>query len=200
MSNTNFQLFDADPEHQHLAGVASWAAFSARWRARQGLPLLHPMDVQYLTPQDFCNGRGQPLAPTEQRRLFRQYVEAAMHLSDSASVAGRRLALPQSGDIAYLRAAGCVRSGQVRQDFVYGREDISRCEDETFCPTRPYGIPVTSSTFQPYWLAMSADGDEDENGDESWIAGYVGNEEEAGAGVPDAVGEGWIAVAHEQTW
>jgi hypothetical protein len=58
-----FRCCDADREHQRLAGIASWAAFSARWRARQGLPLLHPMDVQYLTPQDFCDGCGQPLPP-----------------------------------------------------------------------------------------------------------------------------------------
>jgi hypothetical protein len=40
-----FRTFNADVEHQQLAGLASWAAFSARWRARQGLPLLHPLDV-----------------------------------------------------------------------------------------------------------------------------------------------------------
>ncbi len=73
-----FQYFDADREHQRLAGAASWAAFSARWRARQGLPLLHPMDVQYLTPQDFCDGCGQPLPPTVQRRLFRRMGETIL--------------------------------------------------------------------------------------------------------------------------
>jgi hypothetical protein len=190
MSNTNFCVFDADSEHQRLAGVASWCAFSARWRARQGLPLLHPLDVQYLTPQDFHNQYGRPLPPTEQRRLFRLYIEAAVRVSAHEGMAGHRRAWLQSGDIAYMRADGCVRAGQLRQDFVYGREDIGRYEDETFCPTRPYGIPVASSTFQPYWLAMSAEGDEDENGDESWIAGYAGNEEDTGTGVPDAVSEG----------
>jgi hypothetical protein len=198
--NTNFWRFNADLAHQHLAGIASWAAFSARWRARQGLPLLHPLDVQYLIPQDFCNQYGRPLPPTEQRRLFRCYIEAAMRVGASLEAVGRRRALPISGDIAYMRAAGCVRSGQFRQGFVYGREDIGRYEDEAFCPARPYGIPVTSPAFQPYWLAMSAEGDEDENGDESWIAGYGGNEDATGTGVPDAVGEGWVPVLSDERW
>src|SRR5947207_4032858 len=92
-----FERFNADVEHQQLAGAASWAAFSARWRARQGLPLLHPMDVQYLTPQDFCNGLGHPLPPAEQRRLFRAYVEAALqcYLATGARVRGCREALSQ---------------------------------------------------------------------------------------------------------
>ena len=88
-----FQQFNADTVHQRMAGIASWCAFSARWRAHQGLPLLHPMDVQFLTPQDFCNGLGRPLPPTEQRRLFRHYVEAALRLSHEersrAAVASR---------------------------------------------------------------------------------------------------------------
>ena len=32
--------WNADCAHQQMAGLASWAAFSARWRARQGLLLL----------------------------------------------------------------------------------------------------------------------------------------------------------------
>ena len=70
-----FTACDSLTEHQRLAGFASWAAFSARWRARQGLPLLHAMDVQYLAPHDFCNGQGQLLPPVEQRRLFRRMYE-----------------------------------------------------------------------------------------------------------------------------
>ncbi len=71
-----FQLCNEDIQHQRMAGCASWQAFSARWRARQGLPLLHPSHVQYLAPQDLCTGRGTPLAPSEQRRLYRAYVYA----------------------------------------------------------------------------------------------------------------------------
>src|SRR5712671_7288694 len=82
-----FQQCNAEMAHQRMAGVASWVAFSARWRARQGLPLLHPLDVQYLTPQDFCNGLGHPLPGAAQRRLFREYVAAACA---TRGMAGRR--------------------------------------------------------------------------------------------------------------
>src|SRR5579859_552285 len=95
--------WNADRAHQHLAGVASWAAFSARWRARQGLPLLHPMDVQYLTPQDFRNGRGEPFSPTVQRRIFREYVTAAVRLAAGGMVGRRRSGLV-SADIALVRS------------------------------------------------------------------------------------------------
>src|SRR5215471_2301782 len=99
--------WNAETEHQRLAGLASWAAFSARWRARQGLPLLHPMDVQYLTPQDFCTCHRQPLPPEKQRWLFRQYVEAALHTASSSS--GRRRPSSISADLAFIRAEGLVR-------------------------------------------------------------------------------------------
>jgi hypothetical protein len=153
-----FQQFNADRAHQRLAGFASWCAFSARWRAHQGLPLLHPMDVQFLTPQDFCNGLGRPLHPTEQRRLFRQYVEAALRLSheERSRVAVRRPVV-ESGDLAFVRAGGFVRSRQWRSDFVYGgREDVGPYESEALVPTRPYGIPVTSPGFEGYWLDGAA--------------------------------------------
>jgi hypothetical protein len=162
-----FQQCNGDTTHQRLAGVASWCAFSARWRAHQGLPLLHPMDVQFLTPQDFCNGRGQPLHPTEQRRLFRQYVEAALRLSHEHEhggyVAGRR-PLVESGDLAFLRSDGFVRSMHLRPAVVYGgREDVRVYEPEALAPTRPYGIPVTSVGFEGYWL-----GGDVVVGDEEW--------------------------------
>src|SRR6266566_9704475 len=152
-----FQQFNANPSHQRMAGIASWCAFSARWRAHQGLPLLHPMDVQFLTPQDFCNGLGRPLHPTQQRRLFRFYVEAALRL------AGRR-PIAVSGDLAFVRAGGFVRSRQLRPDFVCGgREDVGPYESEALIPTRPYGIPVTSPGFEGYWLDGAAVADDDEN-------------------------------------
>ena len=154
-----FQCYDADTAHQRLAGYASWMAWSARWRARQGLPLLHPLGVQYLTPQDFCNGLGQPLPVAEQRRLFRQYVQAAQRQG------ARRLPLP-SGDLAYVRAGNGVRSGVFRSDFVYGREDSLPYEVQA--ARRPYGIPVAATLEEPYWLD-GAICDEDDNGDESWI-------------------------------
>ncbi len=161
-----FQQFNADTSHQHHAGIASWCAFSARWRAHQGLPLLHPMDVQFLTPQDFCNGLGRPLHPTEQRRVFRFYVEAALRLShEERSRVAVRCPIVESGDLAFVRADGFVRSRQWRSDFVYGgREDVGPYESEALAPTRPYGIPVTSGGFEGYWL----DGAAVANDDEEW--------------------------------
>ncbi len=150
-----FQQCNADSAHQRMAGLASWAAFSARWRARQGLPLLYPMQVQYLTPQDFCNGMGYPLSPTEQRRLFRGYVEAALREQ------GQRPPAPGiSSDLAFVRSGRFMRSGQLRQDVVYGREDIGRYAPEALSPARPYGVPVTSEGFEGYWL--------EERDDEEW--------------------------------
>ena len=163
-----FERFNADVEHQRLAGAASWAAFSARWRARQGLPLLHPMDVQYLTPQDFRYQSGQPLPPTEQRRLFRYYVEQALAVVPAIQEPRRRPGLV-SADPACVRSQGFVRSFGLRQQFVYGRQDIGAYELEALLPTRPYGIPVTSQTFPAYWLKPDGMVDEDDNGDDSWI-------------------------------
>jgi hypothetical protein len=159
-----FQQCNAEVVHQRIAGIASWMAFSARWRARQGLPLLHPMDVQYLTPQDFCNGLGQPLPPAEQRRLFRAYVEAALQGHPlSPSPVMRRRRLPESDELAFVRAAGFVRTLRVRQDVVYGREDIREYEPDALSPARPYGVPTTSEQFQGYWME-GVDLVEDEDG------------------------------------
>ena len=165
-SHQNFRRYNADSEHQRLAGLASWAAFSARWRARQGLPLLHPLDVQYLTPQDFHNAHGYPLPPTEQRRLFREYVQAALHLSASCeqmpSGVGRRRPGLVPADLAFVRSDGFRRRLELRPDFLYGgREDVRPYESEALLPTRPYGIPVTSETFEAYWLDGSFVEDED---------------------------------------
>jgi hypothetical protein len=162
-----FRQCDADVTHQSMAGLASWAAFSARWRARQGLPLLHPMDVQYLTPQDFCTCHRQPLPPEKQRRLFRQYVEAALHTTSSTS--GRRRPSSIGADLAFIRAEGLVRFLGLRQDYVYGRPDIEPHALEAYSPARPYGIPTTSSAFPVYWITGESDTDED--GDDSWITG-----------------------------
>ena len=162
-----FRQCDADSAHQSMAGLASWAAFSARWRARQGLPLLHPMDVQYLTPQDFCAFHGQPLPPEKQRRLFRQYVEAALQRSSSS---GRRRPSSMSADLAFIRVEGLVRVLGRRQDYIYGRPDLEPHAREAYWPARPYGVPTTSATFPPYWIT---DGSSlNEEGDDSWITGF----------------------------
>jgi hypothetical protein len=170
MSNRDvfFQQCNEDTLHQRIAGLASWAAFSARWRARQGLPLLHPMDVQYLTPQDFCNGVGRPLPSAEQRRLFRGYVQLALQVSVQEPVQGglMRCAGLVSADIAFVRSDGFVRLIGLRpdvMDFIYGgREDVRPYESEALLPTRPYGIPTTSATFPAYWInGADLEGDED---------------------------------------
>ena len=164
-----FQHCNSQTVHQRMAGLASWAAFSARWRARQGLPLLHPMDVQYLTPQDFCNGLGRPLPPTEQRRLFRGYVEAALQVSQQqpGHIGVAHHTGLVSADIAFVRSNGFVRLVRWRPevlDFVYGgRDDVVPYEPEALSPTRPYGIPTSSATFPTYWIT-----DADVNGDEDW--------------------------------
>lgn len=162
-SHQNFGRYNAQWAHQRLAGLASWAAFSARWRARQGLPLLHPLDVQYLTPQDFRNTHGQPLPPTEQRRLFRAYVQAALQMTaGDVGTGGCRHSGLVSADLAFVRAQGFQRTLGVRHDFVYGgRQDVMPYEAEALLPTRPYGIPTTSETFSPYWLDGSCLEDED---------------------------------------
>ncbi len=158
-----FEQCDANRAHQRMAGLASWAAFSARWRARQGLPLLHAMDVQYLTPADFCNGLGRPLPPAEQRRRFREYVQAAIAYAVSVRVcfAPVRQAGLVSGDLAFVRAVGFQRRFGMQYDFVYGRADLPSYDDENLAPAHPYGIPITSETFPAYWLSPDIDVDED---------------------------------------
>ena len=167
--------WNADTAHQHLAGVASWAAFSARWRARQGLPLLHPMDVQYLTPGDFRNGRGCPLSPEVQRRLFRRYVDAAIQSGQAAHV--HRSAGVVSAEVGMVRAGGFVRwvRGSARSDYEYGRADVAPYAPDALLPARPYGVPVVSSTFaaqSSYWLDGSVVRTDEDGADDSWIDGY----------------------------
>src|SRR5947209_4919932 len=121
-----FERCDEDRAHQQMAGLASWAAFSARWRARQGLPRLCAMDVQYLTPHDFRNGLGRPLAPAEQRRRFRAYVEAAIAQEVTVRVrfAPKWHVGLRSTDLAFVRCEGFQRRFGLRQDFLSGRDDL----------------------------------------------------------------------------
>lgn len=158
-----FAACDADRLHQHVAGLASWAAFSARWRARQGLPLLDAMDVQYLTPDDFRTGLGRPLVPAEQRRRFRAYVQAAIASAAriQARIVMQRRGGLLSGDLAFVRCAGFHRRFERSHDFLFGRPDLPPYDDENLSPTRPYGIPVTSETFEAYWLSPDVDVEEE---------------------------------------
>jgi hypothetical protein len=163
-----FRGWNADTAHQCMAGLASWAAFSARWRARQGLPLLHPLDVQYLTPQDFCNGLRHPLPEAAQRRLFREYVAAACATAATGAI-GRRGGLV-GADLMLIRSQGFVRRwGRSSQDFEYGRADVGRYETMALSPVRPYGVPVAAKGYLSYWLDGARMAEEEDNGDESWI-------------------------------
>jgi hypothetical protein len=179
--SVQFRTWDADSVHQRMAGLASWAAFSARWRARQGLPLLHPLDVQYLTPGDFCNGKGHPLPLEVARRRFREYVEAAIQcgVTARAPVAGRRQAGLVSGELGFVRTTGFVRwLGRHMPEFVYGRADQGAYEARSLLPQRPYGVLVTSSQRAAqgaYWLDGTQIGDDDDDGDDSWIAAWPGS-------------------------
>lgn len=172
--------WNANTAHQRMAGVASWAAFSARWRARQGLPLLHPMDVQYLTPGDFRNGRGCPLSPEVQRRVFRQYVEAAIQSGQAVpgQAHGCRSAGMVSAELGLVRAGGFVRwvcGDRARADYEYGRPDVVWYAPDALLPARPYGVPVVSSTFAAqcsYWLDGSMVSGDEDGGDDSWIDEY----------------------------
>ena len=167
--------WNTDEAHQRMAGLASWAAFSARWRARQGLPLLHAMDVQYLTPGDFCNGRGCRLSPEVQRRVFRQYVDAAIQSGQAAH--RHRAAGVVSAELGLVRAGGFVRwvHGRcARADYEYGRADVAPYAPDALLPARPYGVPLVSPTSVQFsfWLdGLGVGGDEDV-GDDSWIDDY----------------------------
>jgi hypothetical protein len=161
-----FRDWNADTAHQCLAGLASWVAFSARWRARQGLPLLHPLDVQYLTPQDFCNGLGHPLPEAAQRRLFREYVAVACATRGRAGHCGGLV----SADLSLIRVQGFVRwAGGREQDFQYGRADVGAYERRALYPVRPYGVPTAAKGYPFSWLDGGSLPEEEDNGDESWI-------------------------------
>ena len=171
-----FQTWNQQTPHQRMAGLASWAAYSARWRAHQGLPLLHAMDVQYLSPHDFCNGLGHPLAPAAQRRRFRQYVEAAIRQGVAYQVRSRAQC---AGNLGAVRAHGFDRWVRaLRPDYRYGREDVEPYAPRALSPVRPYGVPVVSDQFaemHAYWLDGEVVGDdEDDLGDDSWMETFRG--------------------------
>jgi len=139
------------------------------------------MDVQYLTPADFCNGQGRPLPPEVQRRRFREYVEAAIGCGVAAQMPtwGRRTAGVVSAEVGLVRAGGFVRwMEQTAPDYMYGRADLAPSEVRAVLPARPYGVPVASEGFvaqSAYWLdgAMVASG-EDEVEDDAWISAFEG--------------------------
>jgi hypothetical protein len=106
-----FGRCNQDRAHQRMAGLASFVSFSAHFRAWQGLPLLHPSDVVYLSPSDFCGPGGAPLPAAKQRRLFREYVAQAARLPLSplraAALASCQRRMPMGdrhfADLAFVR-------------------------------------------------------------------------------------------------
>jgi hypothetical protein len=85
-------------------------------------------------------------------------------MDSGREIMSHRPSLPQSSDLAFVRAAGFCRFGELRPDFIYrGREDVRFYDAEAILPTRPYGRPTTAPTFEGYWLDGTAFTD-----DEDW--------------------------------
>ena len=65
---------------QQIAGFASWAAFSARWRAEQGLPPLEASSVvRYVTPEMIRGPLGQPIGPALQQQVYAAWVAGHLY-------------------------------------------------------------------------------------------------------------------------
>ncbi len=178
----NLRAFNSNSEHQRRAGRAraaqpgfvehcrciapdGWWAFSAYWRVHQGLPLLDPSQVQFLTPEDFCGRDGRPLPKRDQRRLFRGYLKAAAQAQIApALVEHPAPAQYAGGDLAFVRLAHVWASSDLHPDYIYGgRDDIGPYESEALAPTRPYGVPASQSeTFQGYWMETAPDDEQDD--------------------------------------
>ncbi len=61
------------PAHQSQAGQASFSAFSARWRAEQGLPPLSVEDARRYVRPALIRRNGIPLEPALQQRIYRAW-------------------------------------------------------------------------------------------------------------------------------
>src|SRR5690242_11198872 len=65
--------WNADAAHQQMAGMASWSAFSARWRASGGLCPLTPEAVRkYVTP-DMIRHPFRSVSPERQQEIYRAW-------------------------------------------------------------------------------------------------------------------------------
>src|SRR5579859_2172168 len=75
--------WNADPAHQQMAGMASWSAFSARWRAAGGLcPLSAAAVRKYVTP-DLIRHPFRPLSPELQQDIYRAWCAGmCAHVAD----------------------------------------------------------------------------------------------------------------------
>ena len=178
----NLRVYYQDSEHQRRAGQAraaqssndehcrriapdGWWAFSAYWRVHQGLPLLDPSQIQFLTPDDFCGPDGRPLSKRKQRRLFREYMKAATRVTPAPVPPQRPSDTSyQGGDLAFIRLAHRWATSILHPRVIYGgRNDIGPYEAKSLLPTRPYTIPVShSETFQGYWMETAPDPEQDD--------------------------------------
>src|SRR5690348_18414900 len=65
--------WNADLAHQQRAGMASWSAFSARWRASGGLcPLSAAAVRKYVTPE-MIRHPFRPVSPERQQEIYRAW-------------------------------------------------------------------------------------------------------------------------------
>jgi hypothetical protein len=68
------QRWNADPTHQSAAGQASFTAFSARWRAEQGLaPLTVEAARRYVVPEQIRGPVGALLPERFQQLIYRAW-------------------------------------------------------------------------------------------------------------------------------
>lgn len=68
------QEWNADHGHQVAAGLASFDAFSARWRAAQGMsPLFVEAVRRYVLPAMIRGPLGQPLSAEQQEEIWRAW-------------------------------------------------------------------------------------------------------------------------------
>jgi hypothetical protein len=71
--------WNADYAHQVMAGQATFAAFSARWRAEQGMaPLSAEAVRKYLRPE-LIRSLGAPLPPALQARIYRAWSHSYLY-------------------------------------------------------------------------------------------------------------------------
>jgi hypothetical protein len=73
------QRWNTDPAHQSAAGHASYTAFSARWRAGQGLPPLTVEAVcRYVTPEHIRAELGILLPSRLQETIYRAWCAGVL--------------------------------------------------------------------------------------------------------------------------
>lgn len=72
--------WNRDHTHQTAAGVASFTAFSARWRASQGIaPLMAAAARRYVTPPMIRQPSGAPLASATQAAIHQAWCAGKLY-------------------------------------------------------------------------------------------------------------------------